>query len=133
MSYTLICDKRSLGHVNLCNSDGECQDYRKKLPQYCAHISKYAKQGDLDGANIFWLLHHLAKSSKSKAQGVKAVEIASNSEGSVVCSWSVIEPCDNSQYQYNEVEYKAGEVKPVPTITNKIKIKKWIYHPDLPC
>ena len=117
MSYILICDKRSLGHVNLCNSDGECQDYRKKLPQDCAHISKYAKQGDLDGANIFWLFHHLAKSSKSKAQGVKAVEIASNSEGSVVCSWSVIEPCDNSQNQYDEVEYKAGQVKPVPTIT----------------
>ena len=86
MSFTFIGNKRSLGHINLRNSGGECQDYRKKLPQYCSNVSKDAKQGDLDGANIFLLFHHLPKSSESETQSVKAVQVASNNKGSVVCN-----------------------------------------------
>lgn len=32
VSLTLTCNKRSLRHVNLRDSDGECQNYRKELP-----------------------------------------------------------------------------------------------------
>ena len=71
----------------------------------------------MDGANILLLFHNLAKSSESKAQGVKAVQVASNNKGSVVCDWSTIDPSDNSQYQDYRVDYKTCKVKPVPTVT----------------
>ena len=84
MSITPICNKRFLGHVNLCYSHGEGHDNRNELPNYCTNVFENGEQGDLDSANLFRLFHHVTKGSESKAKGIEAVEITSNDKSSVV-------------------------------------------------
>ena len=72
MSVTLIRNKRFLRHVNLCYSHGECHSYCHELPKYCANVFKNGEQGNLDGANIFRLFHHVTKSSESETKGIKS-------------------------------------------------------------
>ena len=109
-SVNPISNEWFLRYVNLCYSNGESRDCRQKLPKYCANVPHYAKQGNLNGSNVFRLLHHVTKSSKRKTQGVEAVEITSDDEGSVVGNWSRNDPDDDSQNQYCEVDYEADKV-----------------------
>ena len=86
ISITPTCNKRFLGHVNLCYSHGEGYNNRHELPNYCTNIFENGEQGDLDDANIFRLFHRVTKSSESETKGVKAVEITSDDKSSVVCN-----------------------------------------------
>ena len=84
VSITPTCNKRFLGHVNLCYSHGEGHNNRYELPKYCANVFENGEQGDLNGANLFRLFHHVTKSSESEAKGIEAVEITSDDKSSVV-------------------------------------------------
>ena len=110
MSITPIRNKRFLGQINLCYSHGKGHNNRHKLPKYCANVFENGEQGNLDSANLFRLLHHVTKSSKRKAKCIEAVEITSDGKNSVVCNRSSNYPCDNSQYQYYEVDNETDEV-----------------------
>ena len=84
MSITPIRNKRFLGHVDLCDSHREGHNNCHELPNYCANVFENSEQGDLNGANLFRLFHHMTKSSDSQAKGIEAVEITSDDKSSVV-------------------------------------------------
>ena len=110
MSFASICNERFLRHVNFSYSNGKSQHCRHKLPKYRANVVENAEQGNLGDSKRLWLFHDVTKSSKSETKCIKAVEITSNDESSVVCNWSTIGRCDNSQYEYCKVDCQGCEV-----------------------
>ena len=105
ISTPFICRKGFFGHVHFSDCDGESQNSCRELPNYYANVLQNAKQGNLDGANVFGLFHDVTKDSEGEAHGVKAIEIASNDKSSVVFHRSRHAKCDHSQYQCDEVNY----------------------------
>ena len=57
------------------------------------------KQSDLNGANPLGSFHHVTKGSKSKEHGVKAIQITSDNESSIVRDRFRQGPRDYSEYK----------------------------------
>ena len=95
----VVRDEWSFCHVHFCDGDRKRQNSRNKLPEYRRYVAEDMKQSDLNGANLLDWFHHVTKGSKCKEHCIKAIEITSDNESSIVGDRFWQAPRDYSEYK----------------------------------